>query len=275
VLINLAPADLLKEGSHFDLPITLGVLAAMVAGALALRPGPKVRVPSLRGEDRAQITATGLRLHLRVAFTAAPSGVARGLAIAQRPAAGSKVSRGSSVTATLSAGPPPVELPRLTGQSTSGALAVLGSLGLRAAVSRIPAPGRTPGTVLAQSPAATRSVAAHGRVDLVMAETPSWRTVTSFTGEGAGSSGAVTIRGERWRLVYTLAFQGTCELIFWCSGPSAQVLRLSGGSAISQFGLRDGGQQTRTLDSGPGQYEILVTPGSDDARWWIQVQDLY
>jgi len=29
VLINLAPADLLKEGSHFDLPIALGVLAAM------------------------------------------------------------------------------------------------------------------------------------------------------------------------------------------------------------------------------------------------------
>ena len=29
MLINLAPADLLKEGSHFDLPITLGVLAAM------------------------------------------------------------------------------------------------------------------------------------------------------------------------------------------------------------------------------------------------------
>ena len=29
MLINLAPADLLKEGSHFDLPIALGVLAAM------------------------------------------------------------------------------------------------------------------------------------------------------------------------------------------------------------------------------------------------------
>lgn len=43
VLINLAPADLLKEGSHFDLPIALGVLAAMevlprdeVAGYAAL-----------------------------------------------------------------------------------------------------------------------------------------------------------------------------------------------------------------------------------------------
>ncbi len=29
VLVNLAPADLLKEGSHFDLPIALGVLVAM------------------------------------------------------------------------------------------------------------------------------------------------------------------------------------------------------------------------------------------------------
>jgi magnesium chelatase family protein len=29
VLINLAPADLLKEGSHFDLPMAIGVLAAM------------------------------------------------------------------------------------------------------------------------------------------------------------------------------------------------------------------------------------------------------
>ncbi len=29
VTVNLAPADVLKEGSHFDLPIALGVLAAM------------------------------------------------------------------------------------------------------------------------------------------------------------------------------------------------------------------------------------------------------
>ena len=29
ILINLAPADLVKEGSHFDLPLALGVLAAM------------------------------------------------------------------------------------------------------------------------------------------------------------------------------------------------------------------------------------------------------
>ncbi|MGH7156020.1 MAG: magnesium chelatase domain-containing protein, partial [Acetobacteraceae bacterium] len=29
ILVNLAPADLVKEGSHFDLPLALAVLAAM------------------------------------------------------------------------------------------------------------------------------------------------------------------------------------------------------------------------------------------------------
>src|SRR6201997_749486 len=31
ITVNLAPADVLKEGSHFDLPIALGLLAAMDA----------------------------------------------------------------------------------------------------------------------------------------------------------------------------------------------------------------------------------------------------
>src|SRR5206468_1237436 len=43
ITVNLAPADLLKEGSHFDLPIAIGLLVAMailpedeVAGYVAL-----------------------------------------------------------------------------------------------------------------------------------------------------------------------------------------------------------------------------------------------
>ena len=34
IIINLAPADMPKEGSHFDLPIALGLMAAI--GALPL-----------------------------------------------------------------------------------------------------------------------------------------------------------------------------------------------------------------------------------------------
>ena len=38
IVINLAPADLLKEGSHFDLPIALGILAVMgIVPAAALK----------------------------------------------------------------------------------------------------------------------------------------------------------------------------------------------------------------------------------------------
>ncbi|MBU6497790.1 MAG: YifB family Mg chelatase-like AAA ATPase [Rhodospirillales bacterium] len=45
VLINLAPADLLKEGSHFDLPIALAVLAAM-----EVLPAPEVARFAALGE---------------------------------------------------------------------------------------------------------------------------------------------------------------------------------------------------------------------------------
>src|SRR5258705_1198592 len=45
ITINLAPADLLKEGSHFDLPIALGMLAEM--GVL---PGEELAHYTVLGE---------------------------------------------------------------------------------------------------------------------------------------------------------------------------------------------------------------------------------
>ena len=42
IAINLAPADVLKEGAHFDLPIALGLLvamAALVGGGMRAKPG--------------------------------------------------------------------------------------------------------------------------------------------------------------------------------------------------------------------------------------------
>ena len=37
ITINLSPADLPKEGSHYDLPIALALLAAMMTPGVALR----------------------------------------------------------------------------------------------------------------------------------------------------------------------------------------------------------------------------------------------
>src|SRR5258707_1407198 len=45
ITINLAPADVLKEGSHFDLPIALGLLVAM--GVL---PGDEIERYLVLGE---------------------------------------------------------------------------------------------------------------------------------------------------------------------------------------------------------------------------------
>jgi magnesium chelatase family protein len=45
IIVNLAPADLLKEGSHFDLPIALGLLAAM-----DVLPGPELEGYVAMGE---------------------------------------------------------------------------------------------------------------------------------------------------------------------------------------------------------------------------------
>src|SRR5215469_12959476 len=45
ITVNLAPADVLKEGSHFDLPIALGLLAAMEA-----LPGDELAAYTALGE---------------------------------------------------------------------------------------------------------------------------------------------------------------------------------------------------------------------------------
>jgi hypothetical protein len=116
------------------------------------------------------------------------------------------------------------------------------------------------------------SAPAHSTVTLFEAETPRWRPLTSFSG---GRSTVFSIRGRQWRIVYTMAFHGTCTWIFFCSGPSAQVVNAATGSTVDSFGLNDGATRTTTVSSGPGEYEIRVKPGGDEARWSLQVEDYY
>ena len=72
ITVNLAPADLLKEGSHFDLPIALGLLAAMgvvaqdaIADYLALGElGLDGQIASVSGVLPAAVHASGRGLGL-------------------------------------------------------------------------------------------------------------------------------------------------------------------------------------------------------------------
>ena len=88
-----------------------------------------------------------------------------------------------------------------------------------------------------------------------------------------GRSVAFRIRGTQWRIVYTMSYDGTCDFVLYCNGPSAQVG--GAGAADQSFDLNDGDGQTRVFKAGAGQYQIAITPGYDAARWSITVEDWF
>jgi hypothetical protein len=110
-------------------------------------------------------------------------------------------------------------------------------------------------------------------VNLLVAETPRWTYVTSFAGDGGGRSVPFTIRGSQWRVVYRMSYDGTCDFVLFCNGPSAQVIGVGSSATDQSFGLNDGDAQTQVLRTGPGRYQIAIKPGWDNARWSITVQD--
>jgi magnesium chelatase family protein len=66
VTVNLAPADVAKEGSHFDLPIALGLLAAM-----EVLPGDELAGYIALGEIALDGSLTGVAGVLLAALSAA------------------------------------------------------------------------------------------------------------------------------------------------------------------------------------------------------------
>ncbi|HWF26342.1 MAG TPA: protein kinase [Solirubrobacteraceae bacterium] len=252
--------------------LLLGI--AVVAVAL-ITAGSQINVPDLHGLRRASATARLRRLGLKPSFRAKHSHAPVGSAIAQNPSPGTTVSGGTTVRITLSDGPPPIPVPQLVGQPGGQARTVLSGLGLHGVLTSVPAPGVTPGIVTRESPAAESALKPGSTVTLLVAEQPRWRPLTSFAGDAGGHSVPFRILGKQWRVVYNMSYQGLCTLIFFCSGPNARVFRPSGNSTLSQFGLNTGSAQTKVFTSGPGLYEITVAPGSDTAKWSLQVEDYY
>jgi eukaryotic-like serine/threonine-protein kinase len=251
------------------------VLVALVVAAAVVGTPKYTSVPKLHGLTRNAIVKKARRAHLRAVITQRYNSAPAGKVLSQTPSPGTQVADDSVVHVVLSKGPPPVELPGLVGQQASNAKSILSGLGLHPAVTYVAAPGTAPGVVTHESPS-PKTYIAHGRtVTLSVAETPQWRTVTSFDGTGPGRSVPFQIRGDQWRIVYSMHYIGTCTWLFWCSGPSASVVRLSNGWAGPRFGLGNGSDETRVFESGPGVYQVGISPGGDDAGWAVQVQDYY
>ncbi len=255
--------------------LALAVLGALLFASKVLSARATVILPQLRGLTRSEVGAKLHRSHLSATFDKRFDAARVGTAIAQNPAAGALVKDGSTIHVVLSRGPKPVQVPRLTGQSATRASSTVRHLGLNASVSAVPAPGVAPGVVTRQSPAAGGDLKPRMTVELFVAETPQWRAVTSFTGVDGGHSVPFRIQGSQWRVVYSMSYDGTCDFVFFCNGPNAQVLGLGADSTDQSFGLNDGGSETRVFKTGPGLYQINIKPGWDSARWSVEVEDWF
>jgi eukaryotic-like serine/threonine-protein kinase len=251
------------------------ILLAMVAGAVLIGSHNRVQVPRLVGLRKARVTVKARLAEVHPSFSRRYSSAPEGVAIDQTPAAGTRIDDGGTIRVVLSRGPAPVLVPQFVGGGAGAASAVLQRHGLRAQLDQVPAPGQTPGVVTGQAPAAGARLARGKTVTLSVAETPRWRPLTSFAGDSHGQSVPFSIRGTQWRVVYGMGYEGLCTLIFICSGPGAQVTNLKAGSTLTHFDLNKGSQETQIFKSGPGLYQITVSPGSDTAHWSISVQDYY
>jgi len=262
-----------RRPSRLAVPLlALGLIAAAIVGVHAITAPALVRVPDIRGQRVGTLIRHLRRAGLQASFSRRYASKPAGTAIAQSPAPGARIDRGATVSAVISRGAPPVPVPKLVGETATDARSVLRSMHLRVAVQTVAAPGTTPGIVTAQRPSSGVYLPQHRAVTLSVAEVPFWRTITSFSG---GESVPFQILGARWRVVYGMSYQGTCTFILFCEGPGANVLAVSSHRTIDQFGLGQGTDQTQVFRTGPGVYQIRITPGMDSAQWSMDVQDFY
>lgn len=258
--------------------LTLGVvvLAAVALGAVLLASaGASTTVPDLRGLPAGGVYARAARLHVHADMIERYTGRTRGISFAQSPSPGARVPQGSSVEVYVSAGPPPVAVPYVVGLTAAAAERRLAGDGLRYSLALVPGPGASVESVLSQQPGAAAVVGRGSTVALAVSEPPRWRTLTTFSGSGDGRSEPVRIRGKRWRVVYDMAYEGTCLLLVTCLGPSAQASEAGGGSSFGGLELDEGSNHVHAFERGPGVYRVEVSAGQDGARWAMTIEDYY
>ena len=132
-------------------------------------------------------------------------------------------------------------------------------------------------TAIAQRPAPGMRVAKDSIVSVTLSDgppPPRWRALTSLSGIGDGKSVPFKIRGARWRVIYTMSYEGRCTLLLVCFGPNAQARRLPAEDRVDSWDLDEGSDRVRTIASGPGVYQLEVSGGDDRARWSARIEDL-
>jgi beta-lactam-binding protein with PASTA domain len=140
---------------------------------LVVSQGPvDVKVPDVVGlaQDEAvkRIQKVGLEANTDTQYSLE---VGEGLVIATAPAAREELPRGSAVDVTVSAGPRPVQVPDVVGESLDGATATIEALGLGVAVDEVES-NQPADQVIDQDPAGGTTVDEGSEVTLVVSTGP-------------------------------------------------------------------------------------------------------
>jgi eukaryotic-like serine/threonine-protein kinase len=167
-----------KQGSNVSLTVSSG-------------PGPAT-VPTVVGETlgqaRSAIQVAGLKPGKVIHQT--NSQYAKGQVIGTDPTAGATPQAGSQVTIFVSSGPPPVQVPDVTGENVETARSTLQGRNFNVTTTSQVSTTASPGTVLSQSPSGGKSEPNGSTVALVVAKAPATVAVPNVVGKKMGAAEA-------------------------------------------------------------------------------------
>jgi eukaryotic-like serine/threonine-protein kinase len=151
------PGETADEGSTVDIRVSTG-------------PG-QAAVPDVTGQSRSdaedELRAAGFEVKVEQVFS---DEVDRGKVIDTAPPTGTLAERGSTVTLRVSKGREQAEVPNVVGESEDNARSAIEGAGLRVGEVTQQESDKDAGTVISQSPAASKNVAKGTAVDLVVAK---------------------------------------------------------------------------------------------------------
>jgi beta-lactam-binding protein with PASTA domain/tRNA A-37 threonylcarbamoyl transferase component Bud32 len=221
--------------------ITLLVLAAIAGGLYLLYNAvtggssstvTAVVVPNVVGQNIATAKPELQGKGFVVKEVPQPSPKPQGQVLAQSPAAGQTVTRGSAITLTVAKPYPTVTVPDLTGLTESSATSVLDALGLKLNVqSRAPSNTVPVGHIISQDPPPQSTAHKKDTVNVVISSGPNTVTVPDVTCLPFGSAKAKLTQAG-----FVVVNGGTAPANPTCPNPNRVANQDPAGGATAKYG---------------------------------------
>lgn len=213
--------------------IVLTVLVAISLVAIWSIPVFEKKAPELLG-----MTLDGARSHARISgvsteviATVSSTSYPKGLVIGQSPSPGGRLGLPRKVLLTLSAGPPPVPVPVVTGMNVFEATERLARAGLVALVSGTAHSNEPAGQVIAQEPGMTQAEFGSA-VHLTVSSSPEPSVLPDLTGKSAKEA-RVALEGLRAGVVEESEYSETVKAGSVISTSPEPGLRIRAGHPVT------------------------------------------